>query len=61
MRILAVDLGKFKSVSCLFDSALPRTGYWTLSTDRPYLTTALRKHQPESKRNSRNAPPAAGR
>ena len=56
MRILVLDSGKFKSFSCLFDAVLPTTEYWKPSTDRPYLTTVLQKHQPESKRNSRNAP-----
>ena len=47
MRILALDLGKFKSVSCCFDTEVQTTEYWTLSTDRPYLTTVLQKYQPE--------------
>jgi transposase len=47
MRILALDLGKFKSVSCCFDTEAQTTEYWTLSTDRPYLTTVLQKHQPD--------------
>ena len=33
-RILAIDLGKFKSVSCLLDTATDETEFWTLSTDR---------------------------
>lgn len=47
MRILALDLGKFKSVSCCFDTEVQTTEYWTLSTDRPYLTTVLQKYQPD--------------
>jgi transposase len=47
MKILALDLGKFKSVSCLFDTELQTTEFWTLSTDRPYLTAVLQKYQPE--------------
>jgi transposase len=46
MKILALDLGKFKSVSCCFDTELQTTEFWTLSTDRPYLTTVLQEHQP---------------
>ena len=42
IRILALDLGKFKSVSCFLDTVLQTTEYWTLSTDRPYLATVLR-------------------
>ena len=41
MKILALDLGKFKSVWCLFDTDSQTTEYWTLRTDRPYLTTVL--------------------
>jgi transposase len=47
MKILALDLGKFKSVSCLLDTEVQTTEYWTLSTDRPYVTTVLQKYQPE--------------
>jgi transposase len=47
MKILALDLGKFKSVSCFFDTQQQTTEYWTLSTDRPYLSTVLQKYQPE--------------
>lgn len=32
MTILAIDLGKFKSVSCLFDPATQQAGYRTLPT-----------------------------
>ena len=47
MKILALDLGKFKSVSCLLDTVLQTTEYWTLSTDRPYLAIVLQKYQPQ--------------
>jgi transposase len=47
MQILALDLGKFKSVACCFDTEAQTTEYGTLRTDRPYLTTVLRKQQPE--------------
>jgi hypothetical protein len=29
MKILALDLGKFKSVSCLLDTELQTTEHWT--------------------------------
>ena len=32
MTILAIDLGKFKSVGCLFDPATQKSGYRTLAT-----------------------------
>lgn len=47
MKILALDLGKFKSVSCAFDAETQATEYWTFSTDRPYLQTLLATHQPD--------------
>lgn len=47
MKILALDLGKFKSVSCCFDTERLTTEYWTLSTDRAYLTKVLQNYQPQ--------------
>jgi transposase len=46
-KILAIDLGKFKSVSCLLDVGTNEMEFWTFTTDRPYLETLLRCHQPE--------------
>ena len=40
-RILAIDLGKFKSVTCLLDSDTNQTEFWTMSTDRQYLLAVL--------------------
>ena len=31
-KILAIDLGKFKSVSCLLNTETNETEYWTLET-----------------------------
>jgi transposase len=45
-RILAIDLGKFKSVSCLLDTTTNATEFWTLSTDRHYLQTVLKNYTP---------------
>jgi len=47
MKILALDLGKFKSVSCAFDTETQATEFWTFSTDRPYLQTLLRTQAPD--------------
>lgn len=47
MKILALDLGKFKSVACCFDVEPNTTEYWTLSTDRSYLTKVLQHYQPQ--------------
>ncbi len=46
-RILAIDLGKFKSVTCLLDTATNQTEFWTMCTDRPYLLAVLQKYQPD--------------
>ena len=46
-RILAIDLGKFKSVTCLLDTATNQTEFWTMSTDRQYLLAVLQKYQPD--------------
>jgi len=47
MKILALDLGKFKSVSCCFDTEQQTTEYWTFSTDRSYLTKVVQQYQPQ--------------
>ena len=46
-RILAIDLGKFKSVTCLLDTATNQTEFWTMTTDRQYLLAVLKKYAPE--------------
>ena len=46
-RILAIDLGKFKSVTCLLDTATNDTGVWAMSTDRLYLHTVLKRYKPD--------------
>lgn len=42
MKILALDLGKFKSVACCFDTEQDTTEYRTLSTDRGAGSQAAR-------------------
>jgi transposase len=37
MKILALDLGKFNSVSCLLDNQTQATEFRTFSNDWPYL------------------------
>ncbi len=46
-RILAIDLGKFKSVTCLLDSDTNQTEFWTMATDRPYLLAVLKNYTPD--------------
>jgi hypothetical protein len=40
-RILAIDLGKFTSVTCLLDTDTNQTEFWSMTTDRQYLLTML--------------------
>ena len=47
-RILAIDLGKFNSVTCLLNTATNETEFWTMATDRPYLLAVLKKYDPDS-------------
>lgn len=46
-KILAIDLGKFKSVTCLLNTETNDTEFWTMSTDRHYLLTVLKKYDPD--------------
>jgi transposase len=46
-KILAIDLGKFKSVTCLLETKTNETEFWTMSTDRQYLETVLKKYDPD--------------
>jgi transposase len=46
-RILAIDLGKFKSVTCLLDSDTNQTEFWTMSTDRQYPLAVLKNYHPD--------------
>ena len=39
-RILAIDLGKFKSVTCLLDTTTNETEFWTMSTDQQIVAVA---------------------
>jgi len=46
-KILAIDLGKFKSVTCLLKTETNQTEFWTMSTDRPYLLAVLKNYDPD--------------
>ena len=46
-RILAIDLGKFTSVTCLLDTNTNQTEFWTMSTDRQYLLAVLKNYTPD--------------
>ena len=44
--ILAIDLGKYKSVSCLYDQASGEIGFTTFDTSRVELRRLLDKQPP---------------
>jgi len=46
-KILAIDLGKFKSVTCFLNTETNDTDFWTMSTDRQYLRAVLKKYDPD--------------
>jgi transposase len=47
MKILALDLGKFNSVSCFYDIKTQVTEFWTCATNRSYLGTLFQKYRPD--------------
>jgi transposase len=47
MKILALDLGKFNSVSCFYDTKTQAMEFWTCATTGPYLRTLIQKYQPD--------------
>ncbi len=46
-KILAIDLGKFKSVTYLLETKTNETEFWTMATDRHYLEAALKRYAPD--------------
>jgi transposase len=46
-RILAIDLGKFTSVTCLLDTDTNQTEFWSMTTDRQYLLAVLKRFDPD--------------
>lgn len=45
MKILALDLGKFKTMCCFFDPKTRKHEFLTAATERNYLTTVFKKHK----------------
>lgn len=45
MIILAIDLGKFNSMCCFFDTDTQEHWFWKAATTRSYLTTVLRNNK----------------
>ena len=44
MNILAIDLGKFNSMCCFFDTQTQEYSFWNAATTRRYMRTVLEKH-----------------
>jgi len=44
MNIVAIDLGKFNSMCCFFDTTTQKYSFWTAETSRTYLRTVLEKN-----------------
>lgn len=45
MKILALDLGKFKTMCCVFDSKTRKHEFITAATERNYLTTVFKEYK----------------
>ena len=45
MKILALDLGKFNTMCCFFDSKTRKHTFLNAATDRNYLATIFKKHK----------------
>ena len=46
-QILAIDLGKFKSVTCQLDTDTNQTEFWTMSTDRHCRSAVVKNYDPD--------------
>ncbi len=45
MKILALDLGKFNTMCCFFDTKTRKHSFHNAATEREYLTTVFKKHK----------------
>ena len=45
MIILAIDLGKFNSMCCFFDTETQKHWFWKAATTRSYLTTVFQNNK----------------
>ncbi len=45
MMILALDLSKFNTMCCFFDTETRKHTFLNAATDRNYLTTVFKKHK----------------
>ncbi len=44
MNILALDLGKFNTTCCFFDTDTQEHSFWNAATTRSYLTSVFRNN-----------------
>ena len=47
MKILALDLGKFNTMCCFFDSKTRKHEFLNATTDRNYFEIIFKKHKPD--------------
>ena len=45
MKILAIDLGKFNSMCCFYETKTQKYRFQTVATTREYLTTVFKNHE----------------
>jgi hypothetical protein len=45
MNILAIDLGKFNSMCCFFNTQTQKYSFWRSATTRRYLRTVLENNR----------------
>ena len=45
MKILALDLGKFNTMCCFFDSKTRKHSFLNAANDRQFLATLFKKHK----------------
>ena len=44
MNIVAIDLGKYNSMCCFFNTETRKYSFWNASTSRPYMEKLLKSH-----------------
>ena len=57
MLIIAIDLGKFNSVACLYNTQTQKQQFETLATDRGFFETLFKTYNPIGAVGSPSEPP----
>ena len=47
MIIIAIDLGKFNSMACVYDNETQNTQFETLATERSFFRTLFNSYSPD--------------